>query len=306
MEQMLDVEALRSEFPALATGQVFVDGPGGTQVPTRVVTAVSDALVRAMSNVGGAFASSRRSEVTVAAARSAASDLTGGRADEMVFGPNMTSLTFAFSRALAEEWNAGDRIVLSGLDHDANITPWVRAAASAGAEVVYAEIRDDATLDVDHLISLIDERTRLVALTACSNAFGSLVEVSRVSAAARQVGALTYVDAVHFAPHRFIDVHALGCDFLVASSYKFFGPHLGVLWGRREHLERLPAFKVRPAPTPDPRAGKPAPRLSRCWPALPPPSTISPRWAGVATGAGPSRPPSGRSPLMRRRLGSGS
>ena len=141
--RMLDVEALRSEFPALATGQVFADGPGGTQVPSRVIGAVSDALVRSMSNVGGPFASSRRSEVTVAAARSAASDLTGGRPDEMVFGPNMTSLTFAFSRALAEEWRPADRVVLSGLDHDANVTPWVRAAAAAGAEVVYADIRDE-------------------------------------------------------------------------------------------------------------------------------------------------------------------
>ena len=160
----------------------------------------------------------------------------------------MTSLTFAFSRALAEEWKPGDRIVLSGLDHDANVTPWVRAAASVGAETVFADVKDDATLDLDHMFSLIDERTRLVAVTACSNAFGSLVDVNRVTAAARQVGALTYVDAVHFAPHRFIDVNAIGCDFLVASSYKFFGPHLGVLWGRRHLLERLPAFKVRPAP----------------------------------------------------------
>ncbi len=166
----------------------------------------------------------------------------------MVFGPNMTSLTFAFSRALAEEWNAGDRVVLSGIDHDANVTPWVRAANAAGAETVFADIKEDATLDLDHMVSLIDERTRLVAVTACSNAFGSLIDLSRVTAAARRVGALTFIDAVHFAPHRFIDVNAIGCDFLVASSYKFFGPHLGVLWGRRGHLERLPAFKVRPAP----------------------------------------------------------
>jgi cysteine desulfurase family protein (TIGR01976 family) len=245
---MLDVEALRSEFPALSAGQIFVDGPAGTQVPSRVINAVSDALMRSMSNVGGDFASSRRSDTTVAAARTAASDLVGGRPDEVVFGPNMTSLTFAFSRALAEEWKPGDRVVLSGLDHDANVTPWVRAAAAAGAEVVFADVKDDATLDLDHMVSLIDERTRLVAVTACSNAFGSLVDVSRVTSAARVVGALTYVDAVHFAPHRFIDVNAIGCDFLVASSYKFFGPHLGVLWGRRHHLERLPAFKVRPAP----------------------------------------------------------
>jgi cysteine desulfurase family protein (TIGR01976 family) len=245
---MLDVEALRSEFPAMTAAQVFVDGPAGTQVPSRVISAVSDALMRTMSNVGGDFASSRRSEATVAAARSAASDLVGGRPDEVVFGPNMTSLTFAFSRALAEEWNPGDRIVLSGLDHDANVTPWARAAAAAGAEVVFGDVRDDATLDVDHMVSLINERTRLVAVTACSNAFGSLVDVSRVSSAASKVGALTYVDAVHFAPHRFIDVNAIACDFLVASSYKFFGPHLAVLWGKRRHLERLPAFKVRPAP----------------------------------------------------------
>jgi cysteine desulfurase family protein (TIGR01976 family) len=245
---MIDVEALRSEFPALAGSQIYLDGPAGTQVPARVVTAVTEALTRSMSNVGGEFPSSRRAEATVAAARQAAADLVGGGPDEVVFGPNMTSLTFAMSRALAEEWNTGDRIVLSGLDHDANITPWVRAAAAKGVEVVFGDINRDTTLDLKHLISLIDERTRLVALTACSNAFGTLVDVSRVTSAARQVGALVYVDAVHLAPHRFIDVGSLGCDFLVCSSYKFFGPHLGLLWGRRRHLERLAAFKVRPAP----------------------------------------------------------
>jgi cysteine desulfurase family protein (TIGR01976 family) len=245
---MSDVEAVRSEFPALASGQVFVDGPAGTQVPGRVINAIGDALVRSMSNVGGDFTSSRRSEATLSAARTAAADLIGGRPDEMVFGPNMTSLTFAFSRALAEEWNAGDRVVLSGIDHDANVTPWVRAANAAGAETVFADNKEHAPLDLDHMVPQIDDRTRLVAVTACSNAFGSLIDLSRVTAAARQVGALTFIDAVHFAPHRFIDVNAIGCDFLVASSYKFFGPHLGVLWGRRGHLERLPAFKVRPAP----------------------------------------------------------
>ena len=245
---MLDVEALRSEFPALTAGQIFVDGPAGTQVPSRVINAISDALTRSMSNVGGDFPSSRRSDATVAAARIAASDLVGGSPDEVVFGANMTSLTFAFSRALAEGWSPGDRVVLSGLDHDANITPWVRAAASVGAETVFGAVKSDATLDIDQMVSLIDQRTRLVAVTACSNAFGSLVDVARVTSAARQVGALTYVDAVHFAPHRFIDVNAIGCDFLVASSYKFFGPHLGILWGRRHHLETLPAFKIRPSP----------------------------------------------------------
>ncbi|MGH8928176.1 MAG: aminotransferase class V-fold PLP-dependent enzyme, partial [Acidimicrobiia bacterium] len=150
---MLDVEALRSEFPSLAGPQIFLDGPAGTQVPSRVIGAVGDALIRSMSNVGGDFGSSRRSEMTVAAARSAASDLVGGRSDEVVFGPNMTSLTFALSRALAEEWKPGDRVVLSGLDHDANITPWVRAAAAVGAEVVFANVTPTAGLDTEHMLS---------------------------------------------------------------------------------------------------------------------------------------------------------
>jgi cysteine desulfurase family protein (TIGR01976 family) len=160
----------------------------------------------------------------------------------------MTSLTFALSRALAEEWQPGDRIVLSALDHDANITPWVRAAKSRGVEVSFAELGRDTTLDLDHLETLVDERTRLVAVTGCSNAFGTLVDLSRVTKAAARVGALSYVDAVHLAPHQLIDVASLGCDFLVCSAYKFFGPHLGILWGRRTHLSGLPAFKVRPAP----------------------------------------------------------
>ncbi|MGQ0849269.1 MAG: cysteine desulfurase-like protein [Actinomycetota bacterium] len=245
---MLDVESLRSEFPALSGPQVYLDGPAGTQVPRRTIEAIGGALAASMSNVGGDFRSSRRSEEVVTAARSAAADLTGGDQGEVVFGPNMTSLTFAMSRAISREWKPGDRIILSGLDHDANVTPWVRAAAEVGAEVLFANINPDASLDVDHLESLLDPNTRLVAVTACSNAFGSLVDTRRVTAAAHRVGALTYIDAVHLAPHRFIDVHDLGCDFLVCSSYKFFGPHLGILWGARPHLERLPAFKVRPAP----------------------------------------------------------
>ena len=248
---MIDVEALRCEFPALSAlggSQIYLDGPAGTQVPSRVVTAMAEALIRSMSNVGGEFPSSRRAEATVTAARQAAADLVGGEADEMVFGQNMTSLTFALSRALAEEWKAGDRVVLSALDHDANVTPWVRAAAARGVEVLFGDVNQNATLDLDHLISLVDDRTRLVALTACSNAFGTLVDVSRVTEAAHRVGALVFVDAVHLAPHRFIDVGSIGCDFLVCSSYKFFGPHLGLLWGHRHHLERLPAYKVRPAP----------------------------------------------------------
>jgi cysteine desulfurase family protein (TIGR01976 family) len=245
---VLDVEALRAEFPALAGEQIFLDGPAGTQVPQRVINAVTSALTASMSNVGGQFGTSRRTSATVEAARRAGADLVGGSPDEIVFGPNMTSLTFALSRALAEQWSNGDRIVLSGLDHDANVTPWVRAAASHDLDVAIAEVREDATLDVVNLESLIDERTRLVAITACSNAFGTLVDVARVAEKAHRVGALLFVDAVHLAPHRSIDVSRFACDFLVCSSYKFFGPHLGMLWGRANLMADLPAFKVRPAP----------------------------------------------------------
>lgn len=245
---MLDVEALRSEFPALAGDQIFLDGAAGTQVPNRVINAITAALSGSMSNVGGDFTTSRRTSETIAAARRAGADLVGGAPEEIVFGPNMTSITFALSRALAEGWSEGDRIVLTGLDHDANVTPWVRAAASKGVEVVYGEVRADATLDLDHLESLIDSRTRLVAMTACSNAFGTLVDVARIGRAAHAAGALLFIDAVHFAPHRAIDVERMGCDFLVCSTYKFFGPHLGMLWARKSLLADLPVFKVRPAP----------------------------------------------------------
>lgn len=246
---MLDVEALRAEFPALAGPQIYLDGPAGTQVPNRVIRAVSEALQSSMSNVGGQFGSSRRSEATVDRARAAAADFVGGEPAEVIFGPNMTSLTFAVSRALSEGWKEGDRIILSALDHDANVTPWVRAAASKGVMVDFVDFdRKTTAIDLDQLEAMIDARTRLVAVTACSNAFGTLVDVPRVARAARSVGALTFVDAVHLAPHRRIDVQAIGCDFLVCSSYKFFGPHLGVMWMRGDLLEQLPAFKVRPAP----------------------------------------------------------
>lgn len=246
---MLDVEALRAEFPALHGSQIYLDAPAGTQVPNAVIRAVSEALTRSMSNVGGDFAASHRSEWAAAQARMAGADLVQGQAEEIVFGPNMTTLTFALSRALAETWEEGDRIILSALDHDANISPWLRAAARKGVEVDFIDI-DPATttLDLDHLDALLARPARLVALTGCSNAFGTLVDISRASEAAHRAGALCFVDAVHLAPHRRIDVGALGADFLVCSSYKFFGPHLGMLWGGADLLAELPAFKVRPAP----------------------------------------------------------
>ncbi len=253
-----DVSDLRSRFPALGRTvggrpAVFMDGPAGTQVPQRVVDAIGGALVTAASNVGGAFEASRDSNEVVSGARQAAADLLGGRADEIVFGPNMTTLTFSFSRALAQQWGPGDRVVVSRLDHDANVTPWVRAAEDRGAEVVFADIvAADVTLDLDHLASIVDERTRLVAVTGASNAFGSLVSVARVAEIAHSVGALCFVDAVHLAPHRRIDVAQLGCDALVCSAYKFYGPHVGILWGRSELLGSVDAYKVRPAPSDPP------------------------------------------------------
>lgn len=252
---MLDVASLRALFPALAHTDelgrpyVFMDGPAGTQVPVTVIEAVARGLERAASNVGGPFPASVTSGEVVSEARAAAADLVGGASGEIVFGPNMTTLTFAFSRALSQQWSAGDRIVLSGLDHDANVSPWLRAAADRGVEVVFARIDPDrVSLDLDHLESLLDDRTRLVAVTGCSNAFGTRVDVERVASAAHRVGALCFVDAVHMTPHVRVDASALGVDFLVCSAYKFYGPHVGILWGRSDLLAQLDAYKVRPAP----------------------------------------------------------
>jgi cysteine desulfurase family protein (TIGR01976 family) len=252
----LDVLRLRRQFPAL-TGRgetpVYLDGPAGTQVHESVVNAVTTSLVESASNVGGGFAASSRSERTVAEARHAAADFLGGAVDEIVFGPNMTTLTFAFSRALARTWAPGDRIVLSALDHDANVTPWVMAAEDRGVDVDFAEIdTTDMSLDVDHLETLLTDRTRLVAVTGASNTFGTMVDIGRVAAAAHGVGALCFVDAVHLAPHVRIDAGTLGVDALVCSAYKFFGPHVGSLWARRELLAELEPYKVRPAPSDGP------------------------------------------------------
>lgn len=232
---------------------VYLDGPAGTQVSEAVVDAVARGLVSSASNVGGSFVASRNSEAVVSGARSAAADLLNGDPSEVVFGPNMTTLTFSFSRAVSDTWASGDNIVLTRLDHDANVTPWARAAGERSVEVRFADIvEDDVSLDVDHLESLLDTRTRLVAIPGASNAFGSTVDVARVAAAAHEVGALCFVDAVHLAPHARIDVTALGCDALVCSAYKFFGPHVGVLWAHQGLLQSLDAYKVRPAPSDPP------------------------------------------------------
>lgn len=244
-----DVASVRARFPALADGSVYADGPAGTQVPESVIEAVSRTMVDAVSNVGGPFAASRRSENVVDHARVVLADFVGGDPDEIVFGANMTSITFAFSRAVARTWAPGDQIVVTRIDHDANVTPWISAAADREVEVLFWDLEPgDVSLDPARLESLMTDRTRLVAVTACSNAFGTVIDIAAVSAAAHAAGARCYVDAVHFAPHRRIDVAQLGCDALVCSAYKFFGPHLGVLWGKGEWLRSIEPDKVRPAP----------------------------------------------------------
>jgi cysteine desulfurase family protein (TIGR01976 family) len=254
MTSKLNVEALRREFPALSrevAGRpaVFFDGPAGSQAPQRVIDAISDYLANRNANHGGLFATSVESDAMLDDVHRAAAALFGARdAECTIFGANMTSLTFALSRALARTRQPGDEVLVTRLDHDANVTPWVLAARDAGATVKHVEInRDDCTLDLDDLRSKLSPRTKLVAVGAASNAVGTVNPVAEVCKLAHEAGALSFVDAVHFAPHALPDVEAWGCDFAACSAYKFFGPHLGLLWGRRELLESLPAYKVRPA-----------------------------------------------------------
>jgi cysteine desulfurase family protein (TIGR01976 family) len=247
----LDLAWVRSQFPSLAQTvnghpAVFLDGPGGTQVPQRVIDAISDYLARNNANTGGAYATSRNTDSMIAEARSAMADFLNCDADEVVIGPNMTTLTYAMSRAIGRELGPGDEIVLTLLDHDANFSPW-KALEEKGVTIRTANFNPaDCTLDMHDLARKITSHTRLVAAGYASNAVGTINNVAEVVHLARQSGALSYIDAVHYAPHGLIDVKALDCDFLVCSTYKFFGPHMGVLYGKREHLKRLRPYKVRP------------------------------------------------------------
>jgi cysteine desulfurase family protein (TIGR01976 family) len=246
----LDIARVRSQFPSLiqtVDGQpaVFLDGPGGTQVPQRVIDAISDYLKSSNANTHGAYATSHRTDAVIAEARSAMADFFGCDSDEVVFGPNMTTLTFAISRSMGRELGPGDEILLTHLDHDANVSPW-RALEERGVTIRFAEInQDDCTLNMADLEQKISTRTRVVAVGYASNAVGTINDVKEVVRLAHKKGALAYIDAVHYAPHGPIDVRALDCDFLVCSSYKFFGPHMGILYGKREHLQRLQPYKVR-------------------------------------------------------------
>lgn len=233
---------------------VFLDGPGGTQATRGVMDAMRDYFLYRNSNRGGVFETSRRTREVVAAARQAMADFYNARGtEEIVFGQNMTSLTFAASRAIGRTWQPGDEIIVTRLDHDANISPWLLVAEDRQVTVRWLDFRpEDCTLDYDALADLLGEKTRLVAVTHASNAVGTIVDVARIVEMAHQVGAMVYVDAVHYGPHGPIDVQALDCDFLVTSAYKFFGPHTGIMYGKYELLDVLDAYKVRPASTQPP------------------------------------------------------
>ncbi len=249
-----DVDQYRRQFPGLArkmNGEpvVFFDGPAGSQTPLKVIEAVAKYLHRSNANQGGLFATSLESDELLAEAHRAVADLLGTPdADLICFGANMTTLTFTLSRALARTWRPGDEVIVTRLDHDANITPWVLAARDAGATVDHVGVHpEDCTLDLDDFEARLSPHTRLVAVGCASNAVGTINPVRQIIERTHAAGGQVFLDAVHFAPHAAIDVTAWDCDYLACSAYKFFGPHVGVLYGKREHLQALPACKLRPA-----------------------------------------------------------
>jgi cysteine desulfurase family protein (TIGR01976 family) len=251
---VLDVEAIRRRFPALSrTGPegrplVLADAPGGSQVPDPVIEAVAGHYRRGMSNTHGAFPTSEETDRVIAEARAAAADLTGTEPDEIVVGPNATTLLFHLSRSFAKTLGPGDEVVLTRLDHDANVRPWVLAAADAGATVRWVDVREeDVTLDLDSFDAAVSERTKLVAFTLASNAVGTIPPAAELVRRAKAVGAMVVLDGVHFAQHRLLDLRGVGADVIACSPYKFFGPHLGLLAARRSLLETLTPYKLVPS-----------------------------------------------------------
>jgi cysteine desulfurase family protein (TIGR01976 family) len=244
----LDVAALRAGFSALDTDLAFFDGPGGTQVPDTVIEAVSRYFRELNANIGGPYETSRRTEALIAEARLAAGEWLGCSPDEAIFGANMTTLNFALTRAAARELREGDEIVVTRLDHDANVSPWLQLARDVGLVVRFAGITDGGLLDLDDLAAQLGARTRVVAFPWASNALGTVVDAARVCELAHEAGALAWVDAVHYAPHGPIDVAAIGADVLICSPYKFCGPHLGLAYGGAELLDGWRPYKVRPSP----------------------------------------------------------
>jgi cysteine desulfurase family protein (TIGR01976 family) len=253
-DRIIDLSPLRTRFPALnqqdekGRAYVYFDGPGGTQVPQVVIDAMADYFKRANANCGGTFITSRRNDEMIVQARVAMADfLNAGSEREIVFGANMTTLTFSISRAIGRMLQPGDEIIVTHLDHDANISPWL-ALEEKGIIVKWANFNvSNCRLDLEHLSSLLSRKTRMVALGYASNAVGTINPIKKIASMIHEIGAWVWVDAVHYAPHGAIDVQDIDCDFLVCSAYKFFGPHVGVAWGKPDLLERIAAYKVRPS-----------------------------------------------------------
>ena len=252
------IAEVRSHFPALDRTHLghpvaYFDGPGGTQVPREVVQAMSDYLLHHNANTHWSYPTSIETDAIVATAREALADFLNASPSEIAFGQNMTTLTFHLGRALGRQWGKGDEIVVTELDHRANVDPWLALERDRGVTVRMARADGrSGTVDLEHLASLVGPRTRLVAVGAASNALGTITDVASVCRIARDAGALSFVDAVHYAPHNLVDVQSIGCDFLACSAYKFYGPHAGILFGRKELLEQLDAPKLRPAPDSSP------------------------------------------------------
>jgi cysteine desulfurase family protein (TIGR01976 family) len=250
----MNLSSTRSHFPALQRTHnglpvAYFDAPGGTQVPRAVAEAMTDYLFHHNANTHWAYPTSEETDAIIAGARQAMADLLNARPDEIVFGHNMTTLTFHLGRALGRMWGEGDEIIVTELDHHANIAPWRALAIDRGVTIRSAAMLcDTGQLDYEHLASLVSDRTKLIAVGGASNAIGTINDVRRVVKIAKDAGVLTFVDAVHLTPHELVDVQALGCDFLACSSYKFYGPHAGILYGRHELLDTLPFPKLAPAP----------------------------------------------------------
>src|SRR5579864_6602496 len=244
----LDITAIRDRFSSLQNF-AFLDAPGGSQVPDEVGEAIARAMREASANIGALYETSHRVETILATARADAARFLNCSADDVIFGQNMTVLDFALSRTAARDWKEGDRILVSRLDHDGGVSPWVELAADRGFELDWIDVTEDLRLDLDDLERKLDDRVRVVACVASSNAVGTIIDVARVSELAHGVGALCWVDAVQYAAHEPVDVQALGCDVFICSAYKFCGPHLGLAYGRHELLESWRPYKAKPAPT---------------------------------------------------------
>jgi cysteine desulfurase family protein (TIGR01976 family) len=258
LNSVAGVEEIRRRFPALARRHngfpvAYFDGPGGTQVPSSVVDAMSDYLLHHNANTHWRYPTSEETDALIAGARQTLADFVNGRADEIAFGQNMTTLTFHLARAFGRQWGKGDEVVITEIDHHGNVAPWTALEKERG--ITTRLVRLDTTtgrLDWDALEAAITPRTKLLAINAASNALGTITDVARAAELAHAVGALVFVDAVHYAPHVLADVEALGCDFLGCSAYKFYGPHIGILWGKKALIESLDAPRLDPAPQESP------------------------------------------------------